>query len=61
MVGCTEPATAALNNFTLQVDKRVKENYNFCWLWEPYRILVNMLALERDLYDPRAVVNVRDM
>jgi hypothetical protein len=29
MMGCTEPATAALNTVTLQVDMGVKENLKF--------------------------------
>ena len=29
MVGCTEPATAALNTVTLQVDKGAKEKLKF--------------------------------
>jgi hypothetical protein len=29
MVGCTEPATAALNTVTLRVDKGVKEKLKF--------------------------------
>jgi len=62
MVGCAEPATAALNTVTLQVDKGVKENLQFLidagaqlssWKYDSIR--------HGSVYNPRTVVNVRDI
>ena len=60
MVGCTEPATAALNTVTLQVDKGVKEKLQFLIDTGAQLSLCKHTSIkEGSVYDPKRVVNVR--
>lgn len=60
MVGCTEPATAALNTVTLQVDKGVKEKLKFLIDTGAQLSFCKYASVkEGSVYDPKRVVNVR--
>ena len=60
MVGFTEPATAALNTVTLQVDKGVKEKKQFLiHTGSQLSSCKYAIIKEGSVYDPRTVVNVR--
>ena len=60
MVGCTEPATPALNTVTVQVDKGVKEKLQFL-IDARAQLSSCKYAIVREgfVYDPGTVVNVR--
>ena len=57
-VGCTEPAIAALNTVTLQVDKGVKEKLQF---FIDAGAQKYTSIRKGSVYDPKTVVNVRDI
>ena len=60
MVGSTEPATAALNTVTLQIDKGVKEKLKFFIDTGAQLSLCKHTSIkEGSVYDPKRVVNVR--
>jgi hypothetical protein len=60
MVGCTEPATAALDTVTFQVDKGVKEKLKFLIDTGAQLSLCKYASIkEGSVYDPKRVVNVR--
>ena len=59
MVGCTEPATAALNTVTLQVDKGVKKLKFFIDTGAQLSLCKHTSIKEGSVYDPKRVVNVR--
>ena len=60
MVGCTEAATAALNTFTLHVDKGAKDKLKFLIDTGAQLSLCKCDSIkERSVYDPQRIVNVR--
>jgi hypothetical protein len=60
MVGCTEPATAALNTVKLKADKGVKEKLKFLVDTGAQLSLCKYASTkEGSVFDPKIVVNVR--
>ena len=60
MMGCTEPASAALNKVTLKIDKGVKEKLKFLIDTGAQSSLCKYSSIKEGyVYDPRKVVNVR--